>query len=64
MNRLEQLHKLLEIAVDRGDEAGVKRINETIDELFEQDRTKAMARMGSMKLRMPAECVLRDLERN
>ena len=64
MNRLEQLHKLLEIAVDRGDEAGIKRINETIDELFEQDRKKAMARMVSLKLRMPAECVMRDLERN
>jgi len=64
MSRLEQLHKLLAIAVDRGDEAGVKRINETIDELFEKDRKKAMDRMGTMNLRMPAECVLRDLNRN
>lgn len=64
MNRLEQLHKLLAIAVDRGDEAGVKRINETIDELFEKDRKKAMDRMATMRLRMPAEFFLRDLNRN
>lgn len=33
-------------------------------ERFDRDRSKIMARMGSLKLRMPAECVLRDLERN
>jgi hypothetical protein len=33
-------------------------------ERFNRDRLKIMDRMGAMKLRMPAECVLRDLNRN
>jgi len=61
---LSRLHVKRELALRDGDTLHAAEYEKRINELLEEDRLKVMDRMGAMKMPMPKDCFLRDINGN